>query len=170
MGFAADPLAFTPREHCSWTHRFDDPERQYRTLYCAEHRITCLRETLATFRQNARVVAEYRALFGELPDAGAVPREWLERHALAPGRIEIRDGELASVDDPALRHRFEREHVGLLVAHGMEHLDVSEVRSRAASSRRRSAASCSSAVRPGSSIAPTWTISPAPPCSSSGRG
>jgi RES domain len=131
VGFAADPLAFTPSEHCSWTHRFDDPERRYRTLYCAEDRITCLRETLATFRPDAKAVTEYRRLFGKLPDAvGSVPRGWLERHALAPGRIEIREGELASVDDPTLRRQFERQHADLLVAHGMQHLDISEVRSR----------------------------------------
>jgi hypothetical protein len=58
VGFAADPLAFTPSEHCSWTHRFDDPERRYRTLYCAQERITSLRETLATFRPGARAVAD----------------------------------------------------------------------------------------------------------------
>lgn len=59
-----------------------------------------------------------------------MPREWLERHALAPGRIEIPEGGLVNVDDPSLRRRFERRHADLLVAHGMEHLDISEVRSR----------------------------------------
>lgn len=130
MGFAADPFGFTPKEHCSWSHRFDDPEKQYRTLYCAEDPATCLRETLAGFRPNAKAIAEYEKLFGELPGAGVVPHEWLERHALAHGRIEVSDGELVEVEDLTLRRQFERQLADLLVAHAMEHLDITEVRSR----------------------------------------
>jgi len=61
---------------------------------------------------------------------GSVPREWLVQHALAPGRIDLDEGEFLSADDVTLRRRFEREHADLLVDHGMDHLDVSEVRSR----------------------------------------
>ena len=124
-------MGFTPRESCSWAHRFDDCRQEYRTLYCAERRITCFREALAGFRPNARAIAEYRNLFGKAPDlAGSVPRDWLEQRALAPGRLEIREGELVSIDEPALRREFERQHAGLLKAHGMEHLDIAELRSR----------------------------------------
>ena len=36
LGHAAAPLAYVPRELCSWNHRFDDPRREYRTLYSAD--------------------------------------------------------------------------------------------------------------------------------------
>lgn len=78
-----------------------------------------------------QAIHEYRELFGEVPfPVGTVPREWLERHALAAGRIALHGGELVNVDDPALRHDFERRHADLLRKHGMRHLDISELRSR----------------------------------------
>lgn len=39
-------------------------------------------------------------------------------------------GALVDVDKPSLRQEFERRHVDLLTDHGMDHLDVTEVRSR----------------------------------------
>lgn len=129
MGFAGDPLAFTPREHCSWNHRFDDPGKQHRTLYCAQERTTCLRETLADLRPNARAVADFQRLFGKRP-IGEVTREWLEGHAFGSGRITVHEGEILSSDDLDLRRLFERRHADLLVEHGMEHFDITEVRSR----------------------------------------
>ena len=59
VGHAGSPLEFVPHEYCSWEHRFDDPERQYRTLYGAQHRITALREVLADLRPNATVRADF---------------------------------------------------------------------------------------------------------------
>lgn len=131
MGFADDPLGLTPRDLCSWAHRFDDPRRVYRTLYCAERRLTCFREVLADFRPDSRALDEMRRLFGGVPDTvGTVPPDWLEQQALASGRLEIFSGELVDIDDPPLRTELERKHADLLAAHGMDHLDISEVRSR----------------------------------------
>jgi hypothetical protein len=118
-------------ELSSWGHRFDDPRREYRTLYCAQRRVTCFRETLADFRPNTKAIAEYRSLFGEPPPlAGTVPRDWIDQRALAPGRIVIRRGELIGIDTPAVRREFESRYAELLAAHGMEHLDITELRSR----------------------------------------
>lgn len=131
MGFAADPLAFTPRKHCGWNHRFDDPAKNYRTLYAAQERTTCLRETLADLRPNAKAIADFRRLFGKRPDAvGEVTREWLEVHVLTAGRITVREGQILSADDLDLRRLFKRRHAELLAEHGMEHFDITEVRSR----------------------------------------
>jgi hypothetical protein len=48
---------------------------------------------------------------------------------LAPATLEL-DGPLTDVDDPATRTALERAHAALLAEHGMDHLDISEVRSR----------------------------------------
>lgn len=122
-----------PRLYTSWQHRFDDPRREYRTLYCAERADTCLREVLADLRPNAQVLAEMNELFGSSAAiesaAGTVPREWRDAHVLRRGRVEA-NGDFADIDSVRLRRRLEREHAGLLAAQGMDHLDISEVRSR----------------------------------------
>ena len=121
-----------PREHCSWHHRFDDPRRAYRTLYCADAKLTCLREVLADLRPNTRALAEFAHLFGDATaiPAGEISRAWRERHALAPASIARPRGPVVDLDDVPLRARLSRRHAALLAAHGMPHLDISEVRSR----------------------------------------
>ena len=121
-----------PRDFCSWHHRFDDPKREYRTLYCAEQKITCLREVLADLRPNVKALAEFANLFGDSPriPAGEVSEAWRRRHALAPAAISIEQGAVVDLDDVPARERLARRHARLLAAHGMEHLDISEVRSR----------------------------------------
>lgn len=123
-----------PRHLCGWQHRWDDPERDYRTIYCADHPATCLREVLADLRPNTKAIAELRRLFGERSPAligvGEVGPEWRDAHVLAPA-LAVGDGELCDLDARlGLRHELERDLADLLVAHGMAHLDVSEVRSR----------------------------------------
>jgi hypothetical protein len=121
-------------ELCGWQNRWDDPRRAYRTLYAARDAITCLREVLADLRPNTTVLAELHELFG--PDqglddaAGAVTEAFRRERVLAPADLVL-DGELVDVDDPAVRAGLEREHAPLLAEHGMAHLDVSEIRSRA---------------------------------------
>lgn len=81
LGDRSDPLGFTPRHRCSWAHRWDDPLREYRTLYCAKTEATCFREVFADLRPNAKMLAEERFLFGapeELRSArGVISRECL---------------------------------------------------------------------------------------------
>jgi hypothetical protein len=130
LGYAEAPLDFTPREYCGWQHRFDDPQREYRTLYCARERTTCLREVLQDFRPDARMLAEYRALFGADPiPPGLVPAELLHQLRLAPASIAA-DAAAGDADDVAVRETFARSHAELLAEQGMPHLDVSEVRSK----------------------------------------
>jgi hypothetical protein len=123
------PLEFPPWEWCSWSNRFDDPDRRYRVLYCAEQRSTALRETLADFRPDTQAIAEFQSLFGEMP-ARRVPEAWLRKHVLAPGRVTTLQGSFVDLDSPGVRSRLERQHAGLLHQHGMKHLDISEIRSK----------------------------------------
>jgi len=134
LGHRDAPLDFTPRRLCGWQHRWDDILREYRTLYCADCQLTCLREVLADLRAEPKVVAELRELFGPETDAldGAaeVGAEFREARVLAPAVIE-RDGELSDLDkDAGLRNQLEVELHELLAAHGTDHLDIHEVRSR----------------------------------------
>jgi hypothetical protein len=133
VGHRRAPLDFVPRHLCGWQHRWDDPEREYRTLYAAESELTCLREVLADLRPNAKAIAELTQLFGDttpaLRDAGVVGHELLDAHLLCPARA-VGDGDLCDLDaDVELRNRLEREHAQLLVDHDMDHLDISHVRS-----------------------------------------
>lgn len=122
-----------PRALCGWNNRFDDPLREYRTLYAADERLTALREVLADLRPNARAIADFRALFGEgaaLP-AGLVTWPWRKGHALAEGVVAPGRARLVDLDDVTVRRDLERDHAALLAEHGMSHLDIAEIRSRA---------------------------------------
>jgi hypothetical protein len=123
-----------PYELSSWQHRWDDPWREYRTLYCAESALTCLREVLADLRPDTKAIAELKQLFGDetpaLKGVGEVAAEWRDAHQLCPALI-VSDHAFCPVDaDVELRHEHERELAALLAEHGMEHLDVAQVRSR----------------------------------------
>lgn len=62
-----------------------------------------------------------------------VPREWREKNLLVPAQIELAEvatGWLADIDDLVLRRELERRLAGDLVALGLSHLDVSDLRSK----------------------------------------
>jgi len=121
-----------PRAFCGWNNRFDDPRREYRTLYAAHEPRTALREVLADLRPNAEAIAEFGRLFGgagRIP-AGLVTWRWRRERALAQGRIAPADARLVDLDDLTVRRKLEREHAHLLATHRLRHLDISEIRSR----------------------------------------
>jgi RES domain len=134
LGHRDAPLDYVPRPLCSWRHRWDDPEREYRTLYCAEHLLTCLREVLADLRPNAKAIAELKELFGEdtpaLRGVGEVAAEWRDAHLLCPA-LAVSWHEFCDLDaDVVLRSELEHELALLLAMHDMDHLDIAQVRSR----------------------------------------
>ncbi len=123
-----------PRPLCSWRHRWDDPERAYRTIYCAETALTCLREVLADLRPNAKAIAELKELFGDATPAlrgvGEVAAEWRDAHLLCPA-LAAGPHEFCDLDaEVELRNELEHELALLLAMHDMDHLDISQVRSR----------------------------------------
>lgn len=86
---------------------------------------------MAGFRPKLSVLREYRQLFGGTPPhAGTITEKWLEKHVLAPATIRLTGGDLLDIDAPDLRRDFEEQHLDLLLEHGFEHLDISEVRGR----------------------------------------
>lgn len=133
VGHRSDPLAYTPYELCSWNHRFDDRGRRFRTVYCAEHPETSLREVLADLRPNLAARQAFADVFGadaleDLP-AAPVTARWREEHLLVPARMEL-DGELADLTKPEVRAELEDRHAALLLDHGLEHLDLHEITAR----------------------------------------
>lgn len=130
VGHVSDPIGFLPRERCSWNHRFDDPEQRFRTVYCAIGAETALREVLADLRRDAREVANYLATLGasaaaDLP-AQEITADWRRQNVLVECRIQAK-GEILDLTDPAVRHEMEIRHAALLAAHGMAHLDITEI-------------------------------------------
>jgi hypothetical protein len=123
-----------PNHLCGWQHRWDDPRREYRTLYCAESELTCLREVLADLRPNAKAIAELKELFGEdspaLRGVGEVAAEWRDARLLCPA-LAVAEHEFCHLDtEVELRNELEHDFAELLAEHGMDHLDIAQVRSR----------------------------------------
>lgn len=135
VGHIRDPYGFPPRDVHEWSHRFDDLDRRWRTVYCAWTAETALREVLADLRPNAATIARFLERYGaeagaELP-AAAVTRRWRERNVLAPVRIELADGaRVLDLTDVHVCRRLETTHAKLLVEHGMGRLDLHEITTR----------------------------------------
>ncbi|MFL6197843.1 MAG: RES family NAD+ phosphorylase [Thermoanaerobaculia bacterium] len=127
MGHISAPLDFVPRDHASWTHRFDDPERSYRTLYCAEQRETCFLEVFYSKRPDLTAIQEMADSYGcslqeARQQAGAVSLEEILTRSIAPARIEVESGDVLDIEDLDLRSMLELEH--------LEELDISVLRGK----------------------------------------
>lgn len=131
VGYSGDPLNPPPASLYAWKNRFDDPQQRYRTIYCSEHRATAFREVLQDFRPDAKTKAEFAALFRRSRDlnvAGTVRWAWREENVLAPATLNL-NGPLVDLDDPVLIQELENELAPLLARHGIDHLDISTLRS-----------------------------------------
>jgi hypothetical protein len=117
-------------EFQSWKSRFDHPDKLFRTLYCAEERQTALREVLADFRPNAKARAEFRDLYGDDLPAPRLTSVWRATKVLVQGVLMVLKGDLIDIDNPLLREQFARRHAALLAQHGMDHLDIAQIRSK----------------------------------------
>lgn len=135
VGQVRDPIGFPPRAGYEHSHRFDDRERRWRTVYCAATAETALREVLADLRPNAATLARFLRRYGaeaaaELATA-PITRAWRKRCVLAPVRIVLREGaRVLDLTDAQEVHRVETIHAELLVEHGMGRLDLHEITTR----------------------------------------
>ena len=100
---------------CRWKGRFDDPQRRYRTLYCATDAITCFYEVLAPFRPDPTGVED--------ADAGLVSQAWRKKHVLVPAQVRLLRGTLVDLGSVAVREQIARRYSSLLSDHGIDHLD-----------------------------------------------
>jgi RES domain len=130
VGYHADPLEFTPWKLYGFSHRFDDIDQRFRTLYLAEFDVTSLREVLADFRPNLEARRRHIERYG--PDAAddfvtePVTAKWRRENVLVPATLDL-DGPVIDLIDAGTRQQIEHRHEGLLVDHGLEHLDLHEI-------------------------------------------
>jgi hypothetical protein len=117
-------------ELCTFNHRFDDAQHRFRSIYVAELAETALREVLADLRPKAAAIRRYVERFG--PDAAddvpalTVTASWRQQHVLIQVHVVL-DGPLIDLCDADVRYEVELEHAALLDAHGMDHLDLSQI-------------------------------------------
>jgi len=135
VGHVSNPIGFPPRAGYEFSHRFDDRDKRWRTVYCAWTPETALREVLADVRPNTATLARFLRRYG--PEAAAelaarpITRAWRQLSLLAPVRIELSAGaRVLDLTDAREVHRLETLHAELLVAHGMGRLDLHEVTTR----------------------------------------
>lgn len=106
-------------------------------MYCAETALTAIREVLADLRPNTGARAEFaqwqlaQGIAGEdlFEPARRVTDRWREEHVLVEVEPE-HEAPFADVEDVTLREELERTHSDLLREYGMNHLNVSEIRSK----------------------------------------
>lgn len=133
VGYFASPCDFTPHHLCGWNHRFDDPRREYRTIYAADKKETCLREVLADLRPDKKAVADFKKLFGDdnsIECAGRVTRAWREKHVLVQVRINISSGEMADIESSSALADLSERLKAELAERKLKRLDITRLRSQ----------------------------------------
>jgi len=65
-------------------NRFDDPKRRYRVIYASSQRLGCYLETLARFRPDLSLLAEFSEIEGDndFTPLGSVPLSWFEKRSM----------------------------------------------------------------------------------------
>lgn len=91
--------------------------------------MTAFRETLQDLRPDTRTRADYQNLFGVDPPDGIVAKQWRADRQIGRARISAKTDEIVDLEDLAVRRSLEETHAALLAAHGMHHLDISQLRS-----------------------------------------
>ncbi|MGH2783531.1 MAG: RES family NAD+ phosphorylase [Thermoleophilaceae bacterium] len=135
VGWHTGPLDYPPHQFLSWSGRFDDPRSsleptaRFRTLYLGRRRTTALREALQDLRPDTRATADFKSLFGTTPPAGIVTAQWRADRRIARARVEGPEHVFVDLEDLDVRRELEEQHASLLAAHGMRHLDISQLRS-----------------------------------------
>ncbi len=130
IGRSPNPLDWPPLERAG-SGRFDDPRREFRTLYVAEQRVGCFVETLARFRPDLEFLAS-RANIPDSEEPAAqgsprIPEAWCEQHLV--GRLTLRAGQRwLDLRSFKTRELLRGELAALLMRLGLADLDVAGIR------------------------------------------
>jgi hypothetical protein len=140
VGRRPDPWAWPPWSYAgedgTFGNRYDDPRGEYRVLYASSQRLGAFIETLARYRTDPTIVAEYAQIVVDDPDQddfptiapGVVPRDWFDTRLLGTARHE---GAFADVGHSTSLAQLRVALAPRLVHYGLDDLDGSDLRRRA---------------------------------------
>ena len=125
IGRAPDPLAWPSRQYIG-DGRFDDPARQFRTIYASQQRRSCFLEVLASFRPDPKLLARLQAVTDtdEPIYSPVVPSAW--RRTRRVGRFRLAAaGPWLDLRAPETHQVLRQDLARLLVELGIPDFDVS---------------------------------------------
>lgn len=104
-------------------NRFDDPQAYYRVIYTSSRRLGCFLETLARFRPDLTLLAEFAQIEGEddFTPLGSVPASWLAERLIGTAQAE---GHYADIYAPGWIALLRRELASTAVALGLSEIDA----------------------------------------------
>jgi RES domain len=104
-------------------NRFDDPQAYYRVIYASSRRLGCFLETLARFRPDLTLLAEFAQIEGEddFMPLGTVPASWLAERLIGTAQAE---GQYADIYAPGWIALLRRELASTAVALGLSEIDA----------------------------------------------
>jgi hypothetical protein len=123
-------------EDGTFGNRFDDPAGEYRVLYATSQRVGAFIETLARYRTDPALVAEYEEMAIEPGDSdryptippGVVPADWCASRTIGTAR---HDGPFADIGHSRSLVELRTALASRLVHYGLDDLDAGDVRRRA---------------------------------------
>ncbi len=124
VGHHTSPLGFPPFQHFG-QGRFDGPPDLFRTLYCSQNPLTCIRETLVKFRPSVKARSDFAKL--GTPTWSNVTAAWRQENVLISADLKIPSGELMSLEDQSLLVSLEVELADLLLSKDIEHLTLGAI-------------------------------------------
>jgi hypothetical protein len=127
--------AYAGEDH-TFGNRFDDPAGEYRVLYATSQRVGAFVETLARYRTDPAIVAEYERMAIEPQDAdryptiapGVVPAGWCSARTIGTA---IHDGPFADIAHSRSLAELRTALASRLVHYRLDDLDAGDVRRRA---------------------------------------
>jgi RES domain len=123
-------------EDGTFGNRFDDPAGEYRVLYASSQRAGAFVETLARYRTDPAIVAEYEEIATDPEDAdrhptippGLVPSDWCASRMIGTAK---HDGPFADIGQANSLTHLRAALASRLVHYGLDDLDAGDLRRRA---------------------------------------
>jgi RES domain-containing protein len=109
-------------------NRFDDPQAYYRVIYASNQRVGCFLETLARFRPDLTLLAEFAEIEGpdDFTPLGTVPPSWLAARLIGTAEAQGQYADIYAAEWIAL---LRRELASTAVALGLSEIDAATLQS-----------------------------------------
>ncbi len=104
-------------------NRFDDPQAYYRVIYTSSQRLGCFLETLARFRPDLTLLAEFAEIEGDddFTPLATIPASWLIARLIGTAQA---DGQYADIYAPEWIALLRRELASTVISLGLSELDA----------------------------------------------